>query len=230
MADDDGHHWIPVADLMAGVVGVAMMMLVVALLQSQTQSLRADAEVAKRLEAGKDQRKKSLEDPLTALKGLVDHDPDLRRLMVVTPGEGVIELTAGTFPTLSACLDDRVRGVLQHAAPLLRGLVDPQSEGGQRYCLSIVGHTDSDGFTSLHEGCGWFDSNFSLSARRAEEARKAIVDGWPETAARRVAIAGHADLDPKPGASDIEAGKAANRRVEIRVLTPSANDPSAACH
>jgi outer membrane protein OmpA-like peptidoglycan-associated protein len=76
----------------------------------------------------------------------------------------------------------------------------------------VAGHTDS---------IGDLDSNFKLSEARAASARNWLADasGIP---ASHFAIQGYGETRPKDP-NDTEAGRAANRRVEI-TLIPDCRD------
>ncbi|MGT9846527.1 OmpA/MotB family protein, partial [Pseudomonas aeruginosa] len=65
--------------------------------------------------------------------------------------------------------------------------------------------------------------NFTLSAARAREARKLLIQALNEEQAKRVIVAGYGDSHPLEGK---DPGDARNRRVEIQ-LSPSGSGKAA---
>lgn len=84
--------------------------------------------------------------------------------------------------------------------------------------ISIVGHTDNVPVRTAR-----FPSNWHLSADRARVVKRRLVEGGVPT--HRISDEGRGDAEPV-AANDTPAGRALNRRVEIR-LTKSATAPSA---
>lgn len=72
--------------------------------------------------------------------------------------------------------------------------------------LEISGHTDADGET---------DANLALSERRAEAVMAYMVDAG--VARSRLVSVGYGESDPVAD-NETEAGKAANRRIEFRIV------------
>jgi outer membrane protein OmpA-like peptidoglycan-associated protein len=72
--------------------------------------------------------------------------------------------------------------------------------------IEVAGHTDS---------VGGADANYSLSERRAKTVRDYLVRFGVEPA--RLSVRGYGETQPVAG-NDSEAGRAENRRVELRIL------------
>ena len=72
--------------------------------------------------------------------------------------------------------------------------------------IEVAGHTDSVGDA---------DANFSLSERRAKTVRDYLVRYGVESA--RLSVRGYGESEPM-ASNDSEAGRARNRRVELRIL------------
>ena len=70
----------------------------------------------------------------------------------------------------------------------------------------MVGHTDNVGDA---------EDNLVLSRNRAEQVKAYLVDRGVE--AGRIQVDGKGDLEPM-APNDSEAGRAANRRVVVRIL------------
>ena len=75
-----------------------------------------------------------------------------------------------------------------------------------RVNVVVVGHTDNVGDA---------EDNLSLSLNRAEQVKAYLVDRGVEAA--RIEVNGKGDLEPI-APNDSEAGRAANRRVVVRIL------------
>lgn len=216
MSAESGHHWIPVADLMSGVVGVAIIMLVVALHKQETEDAARVVEREQRRAEEMESRRRSLTGALQGLARRVEEDDDLAMALTVLPEKGSITLRQGTFEEASACLMAPVEAALADAGLQLLDLLakDPS------YTLLIEGHSDRQRLAIPNisrNRCGPFDDNLMLSTARAREARRAIVVGWPDELAQRVRIAGFGDSKPLTGSDDTPESQARNRRVEISV-------------
>jgi chemotaxis protein MotB len=59
-----------------------------------------------------------------------------------------------------------------------------------------------------------YDDNYTLSAARAREARKALIGNLDSDTARRIIVAGYGDSSPLAG---IDPADARNRRVEVQL-------------
>jgi chemotaxis protein MotB len=226
MTDLGDHDWLPVADLMSGVVGVVVLMLVAAMLKQQGQEYQqVKAEVAS-MEQQEAEQQRSLGAALSALATSVNADPKLSPLIEVNVREGIVVLRRGAFAPVSACLTPEVKAALRETSGPLKDLLEREPD----YLLSVEGHTDNTPFGGRSidaSRCGLFDNNYALSAARAKEARDALVDSWPTTLASKVLIAGRGDAVPLVK-NDTEAGRAANRRViiEVQKRAPKGSTPS----
>ncbi len=102
------------------------------------------------------------------------------------------------FETGNATLTPAGRQVLDLLAPVLQGL-----PGGG---FEVTGHTDAQGARA---------ANVALSAARAEAVKDYLVGKG--LAAARIATAGAGPDRPVAG-NDTPAGRARNRRIELRVV------------
>jgi outer membrane protein OmpA-like peptidoglycan-associated protein len=112
------------------------------------------------------------------------------RLWLTLPGDVAFEPNRSALKPVATGLLDKVAGVLRS---------QPQLE------LRIVGHTDSKGSTA---------GNDALSLDRAASARDWLVARGLSPV--KIGVAGRGSRDPV-GSNDDEAGRAANRRVEILI-------------
>lgn len=123
---------------------------------------------------------------------------------------GVVKFKSDvTFAVGDATLRPEAKEVIRRFATILN------SGGAGTYELMVAGHTDS---TPVHSQAvikhGHFD-NWYLSAHRAIAVKSELtVDGVEQ---RRVAVVGYADQRPI-ASNSTEAGKTANRRVEVMIL------------
>lgn len=103
-----------------------------------------------------------------------------------------------TFATNQSAIQPQYRATLDQVADVLR-------EYNQTY-VDVYGHTDSDGSDAY---------NMQLSQRRADAVRDYLV--MKGVAAARLGTRGFGETQPIADNST-EAGKAQNRRVEIKVV------------
>lgn len=111
---------------------------------------------------------------------------------------GMVDLYGIYFDSGSAEIQPESRATLEQIAALLSANPDLQH-------LEIVGHTDS---------VGGADYNLHLSLRRAGGVVTALVEDYGVYAGR-LSVSG-AGLSMPVGTNETEAGRARNRRVELR--------------
>lgn len=123
----------------------------------------------------------------------------------VRPDEVVVTLGDGIgFDSGRSELSPSVRRVLEE----LRGIL--KSVPGT--AIEVSGHTDDRPIQTSR-----FPSNLELSLARASEVAKFLANGHADLE-RRIFASGHGDRRPRASNRD-DAGRAQNRRVEIRLLT-----------
>jgi chemotaxis protein MotB len=118
------------------------------------------------------------------------------------------------FDVGEAVLRPEGREVLDHLAPALGRLPNQ---------ISVEGHSDNTPIS------GRYPSNWELSTARATTVLRELIE-QDGLAAARLQAAGYADQRPVTGNDTVE-GRAANRRVEIVVLSTAAEpaaEPAAA--
>ena len=113
------------------------------------------------------------------------------------------------FDVGSAALRDGGRAVLDHLAPALGRLPNP---------IAVEGHTDD---TPINGG-GTYASNWELSTARATSVLRYLIEAHA-VPADRLSAGGYADQRPVAG-NDSAEGRAANRRVELVVLSTTATN------
>jgi len=107
--------------------------------------------------------------------------------------------------------------LLATAAPILHR-IGAMAQSLPDFDLEVAGHTDD---RPIHSG--GFPSNLELSLARAARVVHELAVETPELAGRTVA-AGYGEHRPVASNTD-DAGRARNRRVEIRLLPPPAPPP-----
>ena len=110
----------------------------------------------------------------------------------------VIDLPGVNFESNSDVLLAGAARVLSDAAATLRKNAD--------LVVEVAGHTDSDGAAAYNE---------SLSERRARTVRNFLVSAGVNAA--NLSVKGYGEAEPVADNSTA-AGKASNRRVELRLL------------
>jgi chemotaxis protein MotB len=204
------NEWVAIADLMAGVMAVVMLLLVLSVVQRQYAEIRHKAE----LEQGTAAYRKHIAEMLQDMKqtfsrqgadGLVSIDLDA----------GKITLRDSVFSRGSACITPEAKAAFAQVEARVSDYL-ARIPDGQIY---VEGHTDSlqvaRPVTDLTHFCTVYDDNYTLSAARAREARRLLTGKLDERVAKRVVVAGFGDSHPL---TNVAPEDARNRRVEVRFV------------
>ena len=194
-ADSDGALpvWTAFGDLMAGLLGAFVLILVSVLGLQFELSTRLEDEIRQR--QAQTQRLQTLEQ---ALAGPLAGGR-------VTLQDGRIGINGSVlFELSSAELQPEGRALLKSLAAPLAGYLKSRQE-----ILMVSGFTDD---RQVREGNARFDDNWELSAQRAlTVTRTLIAEGLPADAVFAAAFGAQQPVGPNTD----EAGRARNRRVEI---------------
>ena len=202
---EKSNPFVSISDLMAGVTAVVMLMLVVMVVRMSVMAEKAEKE-----------RKRGVSQTINAIRDSMGEQAYIE----LDSASGTITLGDAAFERGSACLNESIEITLkQKIAPIIsKVLQDPTHSN---ILVFIEGHTDNlpvKGISADIKKCALFDDNYSLSAGRAREARKAILAEVLDDASisSRIAVVGYGPDRPKP---HISPSAAENRRVEIRLVT-----------
>lgn len=194
--------FVSISDLMAGVTAVVMLLLVVTVVK---MSVMADAAEKK--------KKQGVEHAIKEIRESLD--PSLNSVIVQ---DSVITLSDKAFERGSACLSAKVEDALKsQVAPILA----QKMRQYPNISVQFEGHSDAVNVTGVSANvaktCAVFDDNYSLSAGRAREARKAVLSMVQGDTAisRRISVVGYGP-DQLKNRADPRAAE--NRRVEIRLV------------
>ena len=120
----------------------------------------------------------------------------------------VLNIPSGiTFATDSATVQPQFRDTLNEVAATLREY--------EKTYIDVYGHTDSDGSEAYNQG---------LSERRAQSVAGYLSTQGVQSA--RIATRGFGETQPV-ASNETEVGKAANRRVEIKIVPVTEQDVAA---
>lgn len=194
---------------MAGVMAVMMLLLVLAIMQKGTSELKYKQEL--------ENAKTKSHDPLKEIS------KNIHAILLNTKANNLIEidlprsrltLRDSVFEKGSACLTAEARTAVESVQVQLEIFLKDHEESK----ILVEGYTDNlpvkNPVTDYKRFCTVYDDNYTLSAARAREARKAIIGKLDENTARRIIVAGYGDSSPLPG---IEPADARNRRVEVQL-------------
>jgi chemotaxis protein MotB len=207
---DKPSEWIAISDLMAGVMAVVMLLLVLAVLQKSTSELRYQEELAK--------AKVTKNDPITkvmrVMSEMISKSGD-SNLMTINQRTDRLTLTDAVFERSSACLTPEMRVAVEvMQGELARFLLDNPNAR-----MLVEGYTDNlpvkHPVIDYQRFCTVYDDNFTLSAARAREARRALIGTLDFETAGRIVVAGYGDSRPLQGLSPDDSR---NRRVEVQFL------------
>ena len=193
--------WAVFGDLMAGLVGAVVLMLVAVLAVQVELSSSLQAEVKKRELA--EQRQSALEQ---ALAGPLASGR-------VTFANGRIGISGSVLFSLSSAeLQPEGRQLLKSLAPPLAAYLRTRDE-----LLMVSGFTDD---RTVRDSSRAFADNLELSAQRALTVTRALIDeGMPASTVFAAAFG-----PEQPVASNADAaGRALNRRVEMAPVPRSTN-------
>lgn len=203
-------EWIAISDLMAGVLAVVMLLLVLAVLQKSASELRYQEELAN--------AKHSKNDPLAKVTHTLAemlNKPGSSELMSLDRQSNRLTLRDGVFERGSACLTREARTAVEAIqGELAHFLVD-----NDKARILVEGYTDNlpvkHPVTDYQRFCTVYDDNFTLSAARAREARRALIGTLDSETAHRIVVAGYGESRPLSGLNPADPK---NRRVEVQFL------------
>ncbi|MFM1909105.1 MAG: hypothetical protein RLZZ591_2782 [Pseudomonadota bacterium] len=194
--------WAVFGDLMAGLLGAFVLLLVGVLLAQMDLATHLQAEVQKR--QAEEQRRMSLEKALS-----------------VPLASGRITLNNGRIGISGRVLFSPNSDQLQpEGRQLLRGLVAPLRAylGAREELLMVSGFTDDQ---SIRSGNSQFADNWELSAQRALTVTRTLIDeGMPSSMVFAAAFGAEQPVTPNLN----DASRAQNRRVEMAPV-PRVSNP-----
>lgn len=204
---DKPSEWIAISDLMAGVMAVVMLLLVLAVLQRSANELRYQEELAKATV--------TKDDPVTKVTrtlGEMLSKQGANKLMALDQRTNRLTLRDGVFERGSACLTHEARATIE----VVQGQLVHFLQDNPRTRILVEGYTDNvpvkHPVIDYQRFCTVYDDNFTLSAARAREARRALIGMIDAETARRIVVAGYGESRPLHGLSPDDSK---NRRVEV---------------
>lgn len=206
--------FVSISDLMAGVMAVVMLLLVAMVVKMSVMRQTAEEEKRQQIELAEQQKRKGVQETLHII------DEKLKEMNVesVSVQDSIITLNDQAFERGSACLSSKIDSILkQQIAPIISEAIREHDN----IWVQFEGHTDAVDVhgvsTNLAKKCAVFDDNYSLSAGRAREARKAVLSTvqGDVSISRRISVVGYGP-DQLKNSSDPNAAE--NRRVEIRLV------------
>lgn len=204
----NGNEWVSIGDFMAGIVGVLVLFFVVAALISF--SSQRDKQMVKQ---------KGAAQVIGRLQKIVLNNKDLKGIDF-KPQTNTMILNDSSFSQGSACLNPNLQKVF---GDKLSDIIITEMKNNRKLAVQIEGHTDNvevHGVSAnIYQLCAPFDDNYTLSAGRAREARKAL---FPKNklentnVLERVSVVGYGP-DRLINKSNPNAPE--NRRVEIKFIS-----------
>ncbi len=124
-------------------------------------------------------------------------------------------LRDGVFERGSACLKPEARAAVESVQKHLEDFLRENSKAR----IFVEGYTDNlpvkNPVVDFQRFCTVYDDNFTLSAARAREARRALIGALDASAAQRIVVAGYGESRLLQG---IDPADSRNRRVEVRFV------------
>lgn len=213
---DKPNEWVSISDLMSGVMAVVMLLLVISVVQKTYAEMKHKQE----LEQGENAKRVKVTRMLTDLKSSLNRQ-GMTDLIDFNVSEARITLKDGAFEKGSAC----ITSLAKEALGSIENKIIEHLKTSNNYSIFVDGHTDSDPVkmpvTNYDKYCTVYDDNYTLSAARAREARKLLINQLTDKQAKRVIVAGYGDSRPLPGILDNDPR---NRRVEIQFIINRNNE------
>ena len=216
MRKEKSNPFISISDLMAGVTAVIMLLLVMSVVRTAITAVEIRNQKIRNAQEREYLKTKGVKQAIAEIRANLDKNTNISWINVQ---DTIITLGDKSFKSASACLDKDVELALKkNVAPVLAMKLREY----KNINIQIEGHSDAIPLgrvvADIHTNCAAFDDNYSLSASRAREARKAVLAGVQgDTAiARRISVAGYG---PDRLLNTADPGAPENRRVEIRLIT-----------
>lgn len=212
------NEWVSIADLMSGVVAVAMLLFVVAVMQIRvgTGSLEACKSLV-RASATKTKEVRSQVAGILEKVRVSISKQGLESLVEVDIENQKMTFGEGAFDSGSACINPESYKVFLEVEKQTSLLLKTVEEVE----IFVDGHADSTpagDSTDKKKKCAYYNDNYTLSAARANEVRKQLISRLNNEGLRnRVIVTGYGEsrLLVK---SDPTSPR--NRRVELRIVVP----------
>lgn len=207
---DKPSEWIAISDLMAGVMSVVMLLLVLAVLQKSVSEMAYQEELSK--------ARTTKDDPVAKVMHTLGELLDKRgsgELMSLDLRTHRLTLRDSVFQRGSACLTPEARSSVEAVQPQLAHFLldNPKAR------IFVEGYTDNvpvkHPVIDYQRYCTVYDDNFTLSAARAREARRALIGTLNSKTTQRIVVAGYGESRPL---ADLDPGDPRNRRVEVLFL------------
>jgi chemotaxis protein MotB len=213
---DKPNEWVSIADLMAGVMAVVMLLLVMSVLQKTYSDLKHQQELEQSTNSQRAKVNRMLVELKQSLAGTANEG-----LVAIDVNAQKFTLRDGVFDSGSACVTEQAKQAFISIEEKVSDFLT-EFHNGKVY---VEGHTDnvpvSRPVTNFEAFCTVYDDNFTLSAARAREARKLVVGTLSPATAKRVVVAGYGDSQPIPG---MPPESAQQRRIEVLWVIQGDND------
>lgn len=199
-------YWLPVGDLMAGLMFLFILALAAYLLNM--------TELFEEIEGNNVLREELLND----IKNEMEEVHELE--LIVIENQGVIRLEQGVlFETGQADLRESGKTLLSALGDVMYSVLNKEKYRGEVNTIFIEGHTDSDPIVFSRD----FQTNWDLSAFRAintwkymRESEGKLEELRNENGEPIFSISGYAESRPV-ASNQTEMGKRQNRRIDLRV-------------
>lgn len=229
-------EWIVMANLMAGILAVVIVLFSVAFAQLQANGVQLvslsvplpdpdvektpapvarPAEVQAQQQPQQQPQQQSVSEVLDQMQSAFAQQ-GASSLVAIDAQTGTVTLKERAFRRGSACIEPEARAAFAKVENQIADYLQQYQDGR----IYVEGHTDDKPVkapvTDYRAFCTVYDDNFTLSAARAREARLLLIGHASQQAAKRVIVAGYGDSQPLPG---VDPGDERNRRVELRFVS-----------
>lgn len=224
MSKAKASEWISISDLMAGVLGIVILLLVTLMLQKIALDLKYNTEkqeyikakekvdMLEKLEKERLLRESKIREILTNIKNEII-SKKLNELINIDERNFKITLNANSFESGSACVKNKMKNILDLISTgfLQINHIDYGIE------ILIEGHSDNLPVllpvNNYEKNCTIYDDNYTLSAARARETRNHMLKKLSKMANHMI-VGGYGDSRPL---KEFKPSDPQQRRIEIRL-------------
>ena len=212
------NEWVSIADLMAGVVAVVMLLFVVAVMQIRegTGSLDACKSLVRASATKTKQVRNRVAEILEKVRASIARQ-GLEGLVEIDIESQKMTFREGAFDSGSACINTESSKVFLEVEKQTSLLLQTIGEVE----IFVDGHADATpagDSTDKKKKCAYYNDNYTLSSARANEVRKQLVGQLADERLRnRMIVTGYGDSRLLVRS---EPTNPRNRRVELRIVVP----------
>lgn len=201
------NEWIAIADLMAGMMAVVVLLLVISVLQKSAAEMQYQQSLMKE----KAENASPVKGIMYSVAAILRRNGILTAVTVNKNANGLV-FHGGVFAQGSACLSSSILTAIKQMRPFIIQFL----KGSPHASIVVEGYTNDVPImapvTDRERFCAVYDDNVTLSAARANAVRHVLLGMANGNMVRQVVVAAYGDTKPLPG---VALSSPKNRRVNV---------------